>query len=166
MKITLTVLLIIFVTASAGLVEFGAHGGALFPSGDGSDFYSTSLIFGANILAHMPIYAIEGSISYGMLQSKNDLDDYSASLIPILVGIRTYSGPIFYGGGAGMYMASVSYQTSLGKIDSSDSEFGVYGNLGMIFPTGSMDIEASLKYHLIDFDTNKAWLALTAGIYF
>jgi hypothetical protein len=162
----ISLLLILSVSAFAGTVEFGAHAGVLFPSGDGGDFYSTSPIFGANILAHMPVYAIEGSISYGILQSKDDLNDFSASIIPILAGIRTYSGPVFYGGGAGMYVASVSYESANGKIDDSDSEFGAYGNLGMIFPTGSMDIEGSIKYHLVDFDTDKAWLALTVGTYF
>ncbi len=166
MRTTFIVLLAASMAVSAGIVEFGAHGGALFPSGNGSDFYSTSLIFGVNILAHMPIYAIEGSVGYGILKSKNDLTDFSASLIPVLAGIRTYTGPIFYGGGAGMYVASVSYDSILGKIDDSSSKFGAYGNLGMIFPTGSMDIEGSLKYHFVDFDTDKAWLSLTVGTYF
>jgi hypothetical protein len=101
-----------------------------------------------------------------MLQSKEDLGDFSASIIPILAGIRTYSGPVFYGGGAGMYVASVSYELLGVKYDDSDSEFGAYGNLGMIFPTGSMDIEGSIKYHFVDFDTDKAWFALTVGTYF
>lgn len=163
---TISLLLILSVSAFAGFVEFGAHAGGLFPSGDGGDFYSTSPIFGVNILAHMPVYAIEGSISYGILQCKDDLPDFSASLIPILAGIRTYTGPIFYGGGAGMYISSFSYELLGVKIDDSDSDFGAYGNLGMIFPTGSMDIEGSIKYHLVDFDTDKAWFALTVGTYF
>jgi len=146
----------------AGMVEFGAHGGLLLPSGDVGNAYSTSFMLGANLLVHMPIYAIEGSISYGILQPEEDVDDFSGSLIPILAGIRTYSGPIFYGGGAGMYMSSVS----VGSVDTSDEEFGLYGNLGMIFPTGTMDIEGSIKYHLVDFDTDKAWLSITAGAYF
>jgi len=162
MKLTAALLLALAVAVSAGFVEFGAHAGLLFPSGDGSDFFATSYIFGANLLAHMPIYAIEGSIGYGILQQEADSTDFSASLVPVLAGIRTYSGPIFYGGGAGMYISSVSWS----GYDESDSDFGAYGNLGMIFPTGSMDIEASLKYHLVDFDTDKAWISLTAGTYF
>ena len=162
MKITLVVLLAVSVIISAGLIEFGAHGGALFPSGNGGDTFSTSLIFGVNVLAHMPIYAVEGSIGYGILQPESDSLDFSASLIPILAGIRTYSGPIFYGGGAGMYISSVS----IGSVDTNNEDFGIYGNLGMIFPTGSMDIEGSIKYHLVDFDTDKAWIAVTVGTYF
>ncbi|MCK4807843.1 MAG: hypothetical protein KAT09_09360 [Candidatus Aegiribacteria sp.] len=162
MKITVVALLALSMAVSAGFVEFGAHAGALFPSGDGGDAFSTSLIFGVNILAHMPVYAIEGSIGYGILQPENDSLDFSASLIPILAGIRTYSGPIFYGGGAGMYISSVS----IGSVDTNSEDFGAYGNLGMIFPAGSMDIEGSIKYHLVDFDTDKAWFALTVGTYF
>ncbi len=162
MKITLVALLAVSIAVSAGFVEFGAHGGVLLPSGNGGDTFSTSFILGANILAHMPIYAIEGSIGYGFLQAKDDTTDFSASLIPILAGIRTYSGPVFYGGGVGMYLSSVS----IGTVDTSSEDFGAYGNLGMIFPTGSMDIEGSIKYHLVDFDTDKAWIAITVGTYF
>ncbi len=162
MKITAVVLLAVSMTISAGLVEFGAHGGALFPSGSGGDVYSTSLIFGVNVLAHMPIYAIEGSIGYGILQAESDSLDFSASLIPVLAGIRTYTGPIFYGGGAGMYISSVT----IDSVDTSNEDFGAYANLGMIFPTGSMDIEGSIKYHFVDFDTDKAWISVTVGTYF
>lgn len=42
-----------------------------------------------------------------------------------------------------MYITSVSYTTPTGDIDDSESDFDAYGNLGMIFPTGSMDIEAA-----------------------
>jgi hypothetical protein len=162
MKITAVVLLALSLSVSAGLVEFGVHGGLLIPSGDGADFFSTSYIIGANVLAHMPIYAIEGSIGYGILQTDSSYTDFSASLIPVLVGIRTYAGPIFYGGGAGMYISSVSYA----GYDDSESKIGAYGNLGMIFPTGSMDIEGSIKFHLVDFDFDKAWFGLTVGTYF
>jgi hypothetical protein len=152
---------------TAGMVEYGLHGGLLLPSGDAGDFYGTSYLIGGQILAHMPMFAVEGSIGYGILQAENDIDDFSASLIPILAGVRTYSGPVFYGGGAGLYMASVSYNDpTFGNIDSSDEEFGAYGNLGMIFPAGTIDLEGSIKYHLIDFDTDKAWFSLTVGTYF
>jgi hypothetical protein len=48
MKI-ISLLLIISVSAFAGTVEYGAHAGGLFPTGNGGDFYSTSPIFGVNI---------------------------------------------------------------------------------------------------------------------
>lgn len=162
MKIAVVALLGISMIASAGIVEFGAHAGILLPNSEISDAFSISPILGVNILAHMPIYAIEGSISYGILQPKGEVSDATCSLIPILAGLRTYSGPVFYGFGAGMYITSVSYES----YDDSNSDFGAYGNFGMILPAGSMDLEGSFKYHLVDFDMDKAWFALTVGTYF
>lgn len=52
------------------------------------------------------------------------------------------------------------------KTDETGSELGAYGNLGMILPAGGIDIEASLKYHLMDFNFDIGWLGLTAGINF
>jgi len=161
MKVFL-LLLILTVSAFAGFVEFGAHGGVLLPTGDNGDAFKMSPVFGLNVLAHMPIYAIEGSIGYSILQSEVEHTDFSASLIPILAGIRSYTGPVFYGGGAGMYIASVSYT----GYDESSSDFGAYGNLGMILHLGGTDLEGSIKYHLVDFDTNKAWFGITVGTYF
>ena len=165
MKKLMIVLLVVSVSAFAGLVEFGGHAGVFIPTGDNSDVFKVSPIFGVNILAHMQMFAIEGSISYSPLSTEDILGylDYSASMIPILAGIRTYSGPIFYGGGLALHVASVSGED---VTDDTDSEFGCYGNVGMIFPTGGMDIEASLKYHLVDFNSNVAWFSLTAGINF
>lgn len=167
MKKLICLLMALAVPAFAvGSVEYGLHGGLLLPTGDAGDFYSTSFLLGGNILAHMPMFAIEGSISYGILQEEEELEDFSASLIPILAGIRSYSGFVFYGGGVGLYMASAEYTAGGITYDASDEEFGLYGNLGMIFPSGSMDIEGSIKYHLIDFDTDNAWIGLTAGLNF
>ncbi len=168
MKKLICMLLVVGTSSlTAGIVEYGLHGGLLLPSGDAGDFYSTSFLIGGQILAHTPMFAVEGSIGYGILQAKEDINDFSASLIPILAGIRTYSGPIFYGGGAGLYIGSVSYSDPVyGDVDSSDEDFGAYGNVGMIFPLGTMDLEGSIKYHLVDFDTDKAWFSLTVGTYF
>ncbi len=163
MKITVVALLAVSMAVSAGIVEFGAHAGILLPNSENSDAFNISPIFGVNVLAHMPVYAVEGSISYGILQPKGDISDASFSLIPILAGLRTYSGPVFYGFGAGMYILSMSSES---YDDDSETDFGAYGNLGMILPTGSMDIEGSFKYHLVDFDMDKAWFALTVGTYF
>ena len=169
MKKLMIVLLVVSVSAFAGLVEFGGHAGLFIPVGDNTDFFKTSPIFGVDILAHMPMFAIEGSISYTPLATEEVLGrlDYSANMIPILAGIRTYAGPIFYGGGLALHVVSWSYENESGeKTDESDSEFGAYGNVGMIFPTGGMDVEASLKYHLVDFDFDATWIGLTAGINF
>ncbi|MCK4506816.1 MAG: hypothetical protein KAW14_14465 [Candidatus Aegiribacteria sp.] len=168
MRILMIVLLAASVSAFAGLVEFGGHAGVFIPVGDSLDGVNTSPIFGVNILAHMPTFAIEGSISYAPLSTEDvgGIVDYSMSMIPILAGVRTYAGPIFYGGGLGLYIASVSGELLGASIDDTETDFGAYGNVGMIFPTGGMDIEASLKYHLVDFEFNDAMLGLTAGINF
>ncbi|OPL18946.1 MAG: hypothetical protein AVO35_03175 [Candidatus Aegiribacteria sp. MLS_C] len=167
MKHFLVLLLVVSVPSlTAGMVEYGLHGGLLLPMGDAGDFYGTSFLLGGQILAHMPMFAVEGSVSYGFLQPEEDIEDFSASLIPVLAGLRTYSGPIFYGGGAGLYMASAEYTVGTTTYEASDEEFGIYGNAGMIFPAGTMDLEGSLKYHLVDFDTDKAWVSLTVGTYF
>jgi len=169
MKSLLIVLLLASVSAFSGLVEFGGHAGIFLPAGDDLDLFNISPIFGVDALIHMPMFAIEGSISYAPLSTDGLLGntDYSASMIPVLAGLRTYAGPIFYGGGLAYHTASVSFVDALGvKHDNTDSEFGGYGNIGMVLPVGGMDVEASLKYHLVDFDFDSAWLGLTAGISF
>ena len=169
MKLLLIVLLAASVSAFSGLVEFGGHAGVFLPAGDGLDQFKTSPIFGVDVLAHMLMFAIEGSISYAPLSTDGLLGvtDYSASIIPVLAGIRTYSGPIFYGGGLAYHTTSVSYvDVASVKHDNTESKFGGYGNVGMVLPIGGMDIEASLKYHLVDFDFDSAWFGLTAGINF
>ena len=168
MKLQLIVLLVISITAFAGLVEFGGHAGLFIPSGEVLEYHKTSPIFGVNILSHFPMFAIEGSISYVPVSTEEmiGVTEHSVSWIPILAGIRTYSGPIFYGGGITLDISSVSMEREGVKTDETGSELGAYGNLGMIFPTGGTDIEASLKYHLMNFDFDLAWFGLTAGIYF
>ncbi len=168
MKKLMIVLLVLSVSAFAGLVEFGGHAGLFIPTGDNSDFYKVSPIFGANILAHMQMFAIEGSISYIPLSLEEIIGatDNSESIIPVLAGIRTYAGPIFYGGGLALDIHSVNMVREGVETDETSSRLGAYGNVGMIVPTGGMDIEASLKYHLADFDFDAAWLGLTAGINF
>ncbi|MCK5065423.1 MAG: hypothetical protein KAQ97_09075 [Candidatus Fermentibacteraceae bacterium] len=169
MKFLLIVLLAASFSAFSGLVEFGGHAGVLIPTGDDLDRFNTSPVFGVDILAHLPMFAIEGSVSYAPLSNDGlpGATDYSANMIPLLAGIRTYSGPIFYGGGLALHITSVSFTNYGGdKVDNTESKFGAYGNVGMILPTGGMDIEASLKYHLVDLDFDETWLGLTAGINF
>ncbi len=168
MKKLITLLLIVSLSTFAGLVEFGGHAGVFSPVGSILDFYKTSPIFGVNILAHMPMFAIEGSVSYAPISTEEMLGvtDHSVNMIPILAGIRSYSGPIFYGGGLSLDIISINMEREGRITDETSSRVGAYGNMGMIFPTGGMDIEASLKYHLMDFDFDGAWLGLTAGITF
>ncbi len=168
MKLLLIVLLVAAFSSFSGLVEFGGHAGVFLPAGDDLDQFKTSPIFGVDVLAHMVMFAIEGSISYAPLSTEqllNGITDYSANIIPVLAGIRTYSGPLFYGGGLAYHITSKSFVNAAGvKQDETESKFGGYANVGTILPIGGMDIEASLKYHLVDFDFDSAWFGLTAGI--
>ena len=168
MKKLLILLLIGSLSAFAGLVEFGAHAGVFSPVGSVLDYYKTSPIFGVNILAHMPMLAIEGSVSYAPISTEEitGVTEHSESVIPILAGIRSYSGPIFYGGGLSLDLISIDMVREGSETDEMNSRMGAYGNVGMIFPIGGMDIEASLKYHLMDFDFDTSWFGLTAGINF
>ncbi|MFO7949559.1 MAG: hypothetical protein R6U36_04230 [Candidatus Fermentibacteraceae bacterium] len=157
------VLMAVLALAAFASTEFGFHGGLLLPTGDAGDAYNASPMIGANVLIHMPMYAIEGSISYAFLSSEYDYDNFSASMIPVLAGIRTYMGQVFYGGGLAYHHSSVSWDVEGGDdVDESDGEIGAYGNIGTILPMGGNDIELSGKLHWVDFDD--FWLGATAGI--
>jgi hypothetical protein len=110
------------------------------------------------------VYAIEASVGYVFLQPEADLEGFSAHMIPINAGIRTYSGSLFYGGGVELDMSSVSYETPAGDVDDSESDFGAYGTLGTIIPLGGTKLELAGKLHFIDFED--LWLSAMAGIYF
>jgi hypothetical protein len=162
MKKILLLLAILAMPALAGFTEYGAHGGFMIPSGDSTDVYKGSLFLGAQLLSHMPMFAIEASISYVFLGFDDDGIDASGHMIPILAGVRSYSGPMFFGGGLGLHLIS----TEVAGVDTSTSDIGGYLNAGMILPTASTDIEISAKYHIIDFSFDKAWFALGVGAYF
>ncbi len=166
MKLALLFTAVLSILAFAANVEFGGHAGILIPTGDVADHYNASPMIGVNILSHMPLFAIEGSISYAFLSDAADLEDFSASMVPILAGARTYSGFVFYGGGLALHIASVSWEFNGEEYDDSDSEFGAYGHVGTILPTGGVDVELSAKYHLVDFDFDAAWFGLSAGVNF
>jgi len=163
MRYTLVLMAVLAVAAFAS-TEFGAHGGLFIPTGDWADAYNASPMIGGHLLIHMPMYAIEGSVSYVFLSSEYDYDDLSTSMIPVLGGIRTYAGTIFYGGGLAYHHISVSYEAEGEEHDDSEGYVGAYGNIGTILPMGGNDIELSGKLHWIDFDD--FGLTATAGINF
>jgi hypothetical protein len=121
-------------------------------------------MFGGQILVHLPTVAVEGSIDYAILSSEHSEDDWSAYCIPIIAGIRSYTGSLFLGGGGGFYLSSYEFEADTGKVSSSDDDLGAYGNAGAIFHAGSTDIEGSLKLHWVSFED--IWLSLTVGVYF
>ncbi|MBD3370552.1 hypothetical protein GF402_09345 [Candidatus Fermentibacteria bacterium] len=164
MRLCLLAAMVLSLAVFAGVTEFGIHGGAFLPTGDASDAYNISFGAGGNVLAHMATYAIEGSISYVFLSPEYDWDEFSAYMVPVLGGIRTYTGNIFYGGGLALHYVHVSWEESGEEWDDSNSELGAYGNIGTILGTGGTDVEISGKLHWIDFDN--FWIGATGGIYF
>ena len=149
--------------AFAGVTEFGAHGGVFVPTGDMSDAYNISLLLGVNVLSHFASFALEGSASYIFLSP--EVDGVSAHMIPLLAGVRSYSGNLFAGGGLALHVASVEVDLPGGGTASdSDSELGAYGNIGTSVPLSSMELELSAKLHWIDFD--EMGITLTGGVYF
>jgi hypothetical protein len=136
----------------------------MVPTGDPADYYITSYLLGGQILVHLPTCAIEGSVSYAFLQDKADQESFSASMIPLLAGVRAYRGPIFGGGGAALYTIGTEYDiTDDSSSEQSDSYLGVFGTLGATTPFAGRDVEFSARAHWIDF--NEIWIALQAGIY-
>lgn len=157
MKLLIVLILVLSVSVFADIFEYGFHGGLYLPTGDIGDVYNASPIFGGHILYHLPMIALEGSISYAVLQDAAELEDFSASIIPVLGGIRSYSGTFFYGGGLALHTFSV---------DDSETELGCYGNAGIVIPLTGMDFELSAKYHALDFEFDDPWISLTAGLNF
>ncbi len=165
MKKTMAMLLVLAFAAGAGYSEFGLHGGFYFPTGDAADAYNLSPMLGGQFLLHLPVYAVEASASYVFLQPEDEIDGFSANLIPLLVGLRTYGGGLFYGGGAELDIAKVSWDVGPDSTyEDSDSELGAYGTLGTNVPLGGTKLELCAKAHWMDFDD--IWLSVRAGIYF
>jgi len=164
MKTALLTLAIVALPLAAGVTQYGLHGGVMMPTGDAGDAYNMSFMLGGQILVHMPMYAIEGSASYVFLQPDKDLENYSAHMIPLLVGVRTYNGPVFYGAGAAIHMVSEKYDLNPDSTyDESDSYFGAYGTLGTTVPLGGNEMELAAKAHWVDFD--HIWISLQASLY-
>jgi hypothetical protein len=164
MKAALTIAAFLALPLAAGMVEYGLHGGVIVPTGDPGDAYSVSYLLGGQILIHLPVYTIEGSASYAFLQDKADQENFSAHMIPLLAGIRTSCGPLFYGGGAALHFIGTEYDiTDDSSSEHSDSYFGAYATLGTSVPLAGRSIELAAKAHWIDFD--EIWIALQAGIY-
>lgn len=164
MRLALLVAVLSTVAVFAGYSEFGLHGGFFVPTGDAGDAYNLSPMIGGQFLMHMPVYAIEASVGYVFLQPEADIEGFSAHLIPICAGLRTYSGSVFYGGGAELDMFSASWETPAGDEEDSESDFGAYGTLGTMVPLGATKLELAGKLHWVDFDD--MWLSAQAGIYF
>ncbi|PIE52430.1 hypothetical protein CSA37_06490 [Candidatus Fermentibacteria bacterium] len=176
---TLVIMAVLAAAAFGGLTEFGPQIGYWFPSGDAGDVYSGSFYFGGQVLSHMAVVAIEGSIGYVPLKLDDDYEDaleasaggdidFSGHIIPITAGVRSYSGKIYAAGGLELDIASAEIEFPDGTdADDSDSEIGGYIGAGIITPlVGTGDIDISAKLHLMDFDTDEMWIGIQGGINF
>ena len=85
--------------AFAGIVEYGPQVGYWVPTGDVGDVYSGNLYIGGQVLFHLPLMAVEGSVGYVSLKPDVELTDFSGHIIPITAGIRSYMGPLYAAGG-------------------------------------------------------------------
>ena len=148
--------------------EIGIHAGALIPMASlMTETYSTSPIAGAQIYLSMPEYTIEGRVSIVFLQNHSELENFSAAMIPILLGLRESSGSFFYGGGGAVHFVTERYDDPVyGEFDESSSLLGSYVTAGARIPIASEDVEISATYHLVDFVINKSWIGVTAGYMF
>ncbi|MBD3370364.1 hypothetical protein GF402_08385 [Candidatus Fermentibacteria bacterium] len=145
-------------SAAATPVKFGPHAGIYVPMGDYGEMYSLSPEFGGHALISLGAVWIEASVSYVPL-SKNDdyvgyelFDDYRASIIPVLLGVRKSFGVVDFGAGGVLnsFSESAEYGTG-GSIDNTDSGGGFYGVLAAGLPAGTVEVEVALRLETVNF---------------
>lgn len=168
MRMVFFCLVFFAVWARAYSTELGAHAGIYIPAAEYiAETYCSSPAVGVNILIHKPEYSFEGSLTIVFPQHDTEVENFSASMIPLLAGIRYTAGPIFYGAGGALHFVTEKYNDPvLGEYSKSSGLKGVYCNLGTFVHPGGLDIELSAKYHIIDFVFDKAWVSVTTGIAF
>jgi hypothetical protein len=149
-------------------IELGVNAGAMIPVASFMrDTYSTSPTAGANLIIYMQEYTLEGSISFLLLRNHSDLENFSASMIPFLVGLRSKSGSFFFGGGGALHFVTERYDDPVhGEYDESSSLLGAYFKAGTRIHLMGEDVELSATLHLVDYLWDKAWTGITAGYYF
>ncbi len=83
----------------AGIFEYGPQIGYWIPTGDVGDVYEADLYFGGQVLFHLPLFAIEGSVGYVSLRQEAEPKDFTSQFVPIAAGLRSYMGPVYAAGG-------------------------------------------------------------------
>ena len=155
------IIALVATTAFAGLVEYGPQIGYWAPTGDVGDAYNGNLYLGGQILVHLPLIAVEGSLGYVSLSPDVDIDDFSGHIMPITAGVRSYMGPLYAAGGLEIDMTKVE----LGDYEDSDSDLGGYIGAGIVPMIPFMaDIDASARLHFVSFDD--MWVGITVGLNF
>ena len=175
---TLILMAVLATFAFAGVTEFGVQVGYWNPSGDMGDAYDGNFYFGGQFLSHMTMLAIEATIGYTPLKVDGDMEviydaaglEFSGKIIPITGGVRSYSGAMY--GAAGLELDMVSWELKSAanpaiNTDDSNSDIGGYIGAGFVTAIGTTgDLDLSARLHLMEFDTDKMWLSIGAGINF
>ncbi len=157
---TLILMAILATAAFAGLVEYGPQVGYWAPTGDVGDIYSGNLYLGGQILFHLPMIAVEGSVGYVSLKPDVEVTDFSGHIIPVTAGIRSYMGPLYAAGGLELDMTASDFHP-----DENLSDFSGYIGVGVVpaIPFAA-DIDASARLHFVDF--SDMWVGITVGLNF
>ncbi len=156
------VLVLALATVSFGYISHGPQVGIWLPTGDMADAYGTSFGVQYQLLYHMPVIAIEGSVGYVFLSS--DFDNVDAHLIPITAGIRSYSGSLYAAGGLEYDNTSVTVETGGVEVSDSEGKIGAYFGAGMVNRMGFGKLDLSARAHWMDFD--EFMISITGGINF
>lgn len=156
------VLVLALATVSFGYISHGPQVGIWLPMGDMADAYGTSFGIQYQLLYHMPVIAIEGSVGYVFLSP--DVEGYDAHLIPITAGIRSYSGSLY--GAGGLEYDNISSSVTVGGVEISESEgnIGAYFGVGMVNRMGFGKLDLSARAHWMDFD--QFMISIGGGINF
>ena len=161
----LLIIALISTTAFAGIIEYGPQVGYWAPTGDVGDAYNGNIYIGGQVLVHLPLMAVEGSVGYVALNDNQDLPGFSGHMIPVTAGIRSYMGPLYAAGGIELDMSSVEFEIITGPSEESDSQLGGYIGAGVVPMIPFMaDIDASVRLHFIDF--SDMWVGVTVGLNF
>ena len=156
----LIIMAVLAVTSFAGLVEYGPQVGYWAPTGDAGDIYSGNLYLGGQILFHLPMIAVEGSVGYVSLKPDAEVTDFSGHIIPVTAGIRSYMGPLYAAGGLELDMTASDFHP-----EENLSDFSGYIGAGIVPAIPFMaDIDASARLHFVDF--SDMWVGITVGLNF
>ncbi len=158
----LFLLTVITAVSFAGIVEYGPQVGYWAPTGEVGDTYSGNLYLGGQILVHLPLIAVEGSIGYVSLKRDVELEGFSGHIIPVTAGIRSYMGPLYAAGGLELDMTKEDFTTDE---DTDDNEISGYIGAGIVPAIPFMaDIDASARLHFVDF--SDMWVGVSVGLNF
>ena len=166
MKLLMILMVLLSVAFGSDDLEFGVFTGAFIPAATYiRDTYSTSVILGVDLLFPISKYTLEASISTVLLRDHTDIENFSASMLPLRMGIRQHIGPIFMGGGMGMYLVTERYDDpKLGEYDETSDLWSSYFLLGAPLSISATDAEICISFHMVDQLLAKSWVGLTAGI--